>query len=130
MMLFILLSLSFSLLKKLDELKLEMRKEVEEKYSDFLLDFDKTSTTVDQLEVAVGEVEALTNMVNTHLRPEVAQATKDMHEVGRQLQELSATVEVIRQQRKWDKHKLLYSTRSYEVDLNVDQRNLLYRWFF
>ncbi len=82
--------------KKLEEMKAELRREAEERYVHFLMDRGETVATVERMEAAAEEAEQLRRTVDKHLRPEVAAATRDMQEVVKQMQELSATVEVRR----------------------------------
>jgi len=61
---------------------------------EYVAAFQETSSLADELELAVEEVETLTNMINNHLRPDVAEVNKDMELLLQQLHKLSATVQI------------------------------------
>jgi len=80
--------------KKLEELKAEIRTDMENRYLEYLPSFQEESALSTELEATLKEVERLTNMINRHLRPDMAKTTKDTEVLLNQLDELSATVKV------------------------------------
>jgi GTP cyclohydrolase I len=85
--------------KKLDEMKAEMRKDMENRYEEYISSFQEASELSNELNATVKEVETLTNTIKNHLLPDVAEASKDTEVLLGQLHELSATVKVCRRSR-------------------------------
>ncbi len=65
-----------------------------QRYVNFLPTLNESSSLVTKLEKAVEEVEALRNTIGVHVKPELAQTRKEMGALLKQMQELSATIEV------------------------------------
>lgn len=82
------------LAKKVDELKANIRKDVQDRYAEYLSNGGETEALASKMRAAAEEVEQLKVMLNSHLRPEVGQATKDMQAVLKQMKELQHTVQV------------------------------------
>ena len=83
--------------KNLNELKAGMRMEVERHYSEFASaalnsSYPEASSHVTRLKVAVDEVNTLQNTLKVHIGPEVRQASGEMEELSRQLDQLRETV--------------------------------------
>lgn len=83
--------------KNLNELKAGMRMEVERHYSEFASavlnsSFPEASSHVTRLKVAVDEVNTLQSTLRVHIGPEVKQASGEMEELSRQLDQLRETV--------------------------------------
>ena len=83
--------------KNLIELKAGMRMEVERHYADFAStslhsSYPEASSHVNRLKIAVDEVNTLQNTLRVHIGPEVKQASGEMEELSRQLDQLRETV--------------------------------------
>ena len=76
--------------KNVGELKADMRLQMEGHYAKF--SFPETSSHVARLKVAVDEVDALQSTLRVHLSPEVKQASIEMVELRKQLDQLRETV--------------------------------------
>ena len=85
---------------RVDDLKSNLRERIESRYEDFAASFNDVSIAVVQLENVIHEVEALENSVNTHLKPNLADAGREATEVSRQLKELSHSVQMANLTRK------------------------------
>ena len=85
--------------KNLNELKAGMRMEVERHYSEFASaalnsSYPEASSQVTRLKVADDEVKSLQNTLRVHIGPEVKQASGEMEELSKQLDQLRETVAV------------------------------------
>ena len=85
---------------RVDDLKSNLRERIESRYDDFTASFNDVSIAVVQLENVIHEVEVLENSVNTHLKPNLAEAGREATEVSRQLKELSHSVQMANLTRK------------------------------
>lgn len=80
--------------KRMDDLKTGLRVQMEGHYVEFVASFSETQAHLRQMDEAVAEVEALSQSLKAHLKPELAEQTQETRELWLKLQELAASVQV------------------------------------
>lgn len=79
---------------RVDELKFSLRERIESRYEDFSASFFEVSTTVNQLEDILRDIDNLEQSINFRIKAGLVEAGRDSMIISKQLKDLSNSVEL------------------------------------
>ena len=79
---------------RVDELKFSLRERIESRYEDFSASFFEVSTTVNQLEDILRDVDNLEHSINFRIKAGLVDAGRDSIVISKQLKDLSNSVQL------------------------------------